>query len=135
MIVKIDILNIGGGKMMKKKIKVSPSSSQSFIGFIVGIIFCLLGLFLVIPQFGLFGVIWSLVAVVITISNGYNAFSNHKIASHEIIIEEEEEKYYSENHKKQTTEHRLQEIHHLYNTNLITKEEYEKKRKEILDEI
>ena len=51
---------------MSKKIYVKPSKSQSKIGFVAGIIFCLLGIFLVIPTFGPFGICWTLIAVLIT---------------------------------------------------------------------
>lgn len=88
------------------------------------------------PTFGLFGVIWTAIAIVITVSSGYNVFSEKGIAIHEILIEEEEkEKDSYFNNKKENIEDRLRKIQHLYDSGLITAEEYEKKKKEILDEI
>ena len=56
---------------MSKKIHVRPGKSQSKAGFVVGIIFCLIGLFVVIPIFGLFGILWTAVA-------GWIAFSHYR---------------------------------------------------------
>lgn len=44
---------------MSKKIYVRPGKGQSKIGFAVGIVFCLIGVFVVIPTFGLFDIIWT----------------------------------------------------------------------------
>ena len=44
---------------MSKNIRVKPGKTQSAMGFAVGIVFCLIGLFLVIPQFGAFGIFWT----------------------------------------------------------------------------
>ena len=68
-----------------KRIKVKPGRRQSMVGFFAGIVFCLIGLFVVIPGAGLFGVFWTLLAVVITVSNGMNTFSDKGPSSHEII--------------------------------------------------
>lgn len=50
---------------MAKKIKVKPGKAQSKAGFFVGLVFCLIGLVVVIPTFGPFGIFWTLVAVII----------------------------------------------------------------------
>ena len=73
---------------MSKKIHVRPSGAQSKAGFVVGVIFCLIGLFFAIPTFGLFGVFWTAVAGWITYVNWRNGFSNEKIDSHVIEIED-----------------------------------------------
>ena len=75
---------------MSKKIRVKPGKGQSAMGMAAGIVFCLIGLFVVIPTFGLFGVFWTAMAVIITVTNGINAFSDKGVSSHEIIIENEE---------------------------------------------
>ena len=61
--------------MARKRIKVKPSKGQSTFSFIVGIIFCGIGLFVVIPQFGPFGILWTLVAAFATFANFKNAFT------------------------------------------------------------
>ena len=74
---------------MSKKIRVKPGKGQSAMGMAAGIVFCLIGLFVVIPTFGLFGVLWTAMAAIITVTNGINAFSDRGVSSHEIIIENE----------------------------------------------
>ena len=55
--------------MAPKRIKVKPGKTQSKMGFIVGILFVILGVFVVIPTFGLFGLIWTGVATMIAFTN------------------------------------------------------------------
>lgn len=118
---------------MSRRVKVKPGKAQSMSGFIVGILFCFIGLFFVIPTFKGFGVIWTLVAVVITVMNGLNAFTDQGIASHEITIEEEELMRTPTSAK--TSEERLNELQSLFNKGMISYEEYQEKRKKILEEL
>lgn len=110
---------------MSKKIKVRPGKTQSKAGFVIGIIFCLIGLFAVVPIFGPFGLVWTGMAAWITYSNYRNGFTDKPIADRVIEIESE----------TQSVEERLKKLQSLYQQEVITKEEYEKKRQEILDEI
>ncbi len=144
---------------MSKKVRVKPGKTQSMMGFIVGILFCLIGAFAVIPAAGIFGVFWTLMALIITITNGINAFTDKGVASHEIVIDEEKQAE-SQSHQggiagmpsdmsntvsdmsdtaikslKGNIELRLQVAEDLYKAGTITKEEYEAKRREILDEL
>ena len=111
--------------MGQKRVKVKPSKFESMIGFVVGCAFVLIGLFIAIPTSGLFGLLWTFVAVCITVFNYKNAFSEKGIATHEIVFEEDEE---------ESTEAKLKKLQSLYEQKLITQEEYEKKRQQILDE-
>ena len=77
-----------GGNAMRRSIKVKPGKAQSTVGFVVGLIFVGIGVIVVIPTFGPFGIFWTLIAVAITVTNGVNAFGKKGVASHEIIIEE-----------------------------------------------
>ena len=79
--------------MAPKRIKVKPGKTQSKIGFIVGILFVILGVFVVIPTFGLFGLIWTGVAAMIAFTHYKNGFSDEGVATHEIIIEDALEEY------------------------------------------
>lgn len=132
--------------MSKRRIRVKPGKAQSMAGFFVGIVFCLIGVFAVIPAAGLFGIFWTVMAGIITASNGMNAFSDRGVASHEIVIEDEEKQEYKvssdqepENpdaeEMKEEVERRLAIAKDLYQEGTITKEEYEEKRKEILKEL
>ncbi len=116
---------------MSRRIRVKPSKGQSLAGFIGGFIFCLIGLFAAIPIFGIFGVLWTLIAIIITVSHGYNAFSDKGIPSHEIFIDDT-----SETHANNITpEYRLNELQNLLNKGLITNDEFNEKRKKILNDL
>lgn len=107
---------------MSKRIHVRPGKGQSKMGFVVGIIFCLIGLFVAIPTFGLFGIFWTAIAGWITYVNYKNGFTDEQIDSHVIDIEDD-------------METRLAKLQSLYDQSLITYEEYEQKKKEILEEL
>lgn len=121
--------------------KIRPGKGQSMIGMVAGILFCVMGVFIAIPTFGLFGVIWTLFALIITVVNGINAFSDKGFSTHEILIEDriEESKkanfYLEQLPKKSSVQERLKLVEDLYAEGSITKEEFEQKRRKILDEI
>ena len=118
---------------MSKRVRVKQSKGQSMVGFFIGIIFSFMGLFIVIPSFGPFGFIWTLFAIIITIMNGLNAFSDKGIASHEITIDDD----FNQNNMeyRKTSEERMNELQSLYEKGLITEDEYQKKRNQILEDI
>jgi len=133
---------------MSKRIHVRPGKGQSKIGFGVGIIFCLLGVFVVIPIFGPFGIFWTAVAGWIAYSHYRNGFTDKPVDSHVIEIEDDGRdvtvtdhrgyqsySYDSETTPEEDAEARLKKLQSLYNQSLITYEEYEQKKKEILDEL
>ena len=122
--------------MARKRIRVKPGRAQSKIGFFAGLLFCLIGVFMVIPIFGVFGIFWTLMAVIITALSGINAFSDKGMASHEIIIDEESGASESgDNRRKENIESRLRIAEELYREGSITKDELDEKRREILKEI
>lgn len=141
---------------MSKKIHVRPSGSQSKLGFAVGIVFCLIGLFIAIPIFGPFGILWTAVAGFITYSHWRNGFTDKKIDMHVIEIEDSDPEnvtvtshrgfgtsYSVSDYETGETvrssgndiENRLKSLQSLYDQRLITKEEYEEKKQEILKEL
>ncbi len=125
---------------MSKRVRVKPGKGQSSVGFIAGLVFCFIGLFIVIPTFGIFGIFWTVIAVVITVSHGFNAFSDKGIVSHEIIIDDDDRNHeYDNNHdymdNRKTPEERLSEIQSLYEKGIITENEYQQKRRQILEDI
>ena len=145
---------------MSKKVRIKPGKGQSMMGFIVGILFCLIGVFVVIPSAGLFGIFWTLMALIITITNAMNAFTDKGVATHEIVIDDgkqaegrADERIMADmpsdmsdsasNNRSEAAikgikgniELRLQVAEDLYKAGTITKEEYETKRREILDEL
>lgn len=149
---------------MKKRVRVKPGKSASMFGMGVGVVFCLIGIFVAIPALGAFGIFWTLMAVIITVSHGVNVFSEKGLSTHEIIVEDEPDSGYCEgdgylseragfaNRTEHTgfanrTEHtgcegqteqaeeRLRVLKHLYEEGLITEEEYEKQRKAVIERI
>ncbi|MBP3616963.1 MAG: SHOCT domain-containing protein [Lachnospiraceae bacterium] len=129
--------------MSQKRIKVKPGKTQSKLGFIVGIIFCIIGCVVVIPVLGPFGILWTGVAVVITVINFKNGFSEEGVTSHEIIIDESEDTAEwdwgttGDSQKSESSgediEVKLKKLNSLYEQRLITASEFETKRKELLD--
>lgn len=118
--------------MAPKKIKVKPGKNQSKMGFIVGILFVIFGIVIAVPTFGLFGIIWTGVAVMIAFTHYKNGFSDEGVATHEIIIEDGID-ITERNGDEEDIEAKLMKLNSLYEQRLITKEEYEEKRKEILE--
>ena len=131
---------------MSKKIKVRPGKTQSKAGFVVGIMFCLLGLCVIVPMFVPFGLLCTGVAEWITYSHYRNGFTDRPISNRVIEIEDDGKSitvvpdimgHSNETQAVHTesVEDRLKKLQSLYHQELITKEEYEKKKQEILDEI
>lgn len=122
--------------MKRKKVTYRPSKTEGLVGGIAGGIFVLIGLVLVIPEFGLFGVFWTGIALVITISSLYHSFGQDYVGP-EIYIEEDENTVLppSAQPPQQTAEARLSTLQSLYEQGLITSEEYDQKRKDILAEL
>ncbi|MGL5977607.1 MAG: hypothetical protein ACRCZJ_01225 [Erysipelotrichaceae bacterium] len=116
---------------MNQRIKVAPSKGNSFFGFFMGLIFIGIGLFVVVPALGVFGIFWLLVAIGITTFHGINAFGKKPIATEEIYVEGVPNTQAQAN----TRESRLQELSSLYEKRLISKEEFETKKANILAEL
>ena len=121
---------------MPKGIRVKPSKPVSLFGMIVGIVFVFIGLFVAIPIAGMFGVFWTLIAVGITGFQAYNFFGDKGVASWEIDIDTGAN---AETNNQSTSvsgdfETRLRKLNRLKEDGLITEEEFQKKREEILRE-
>jgi len=125
-----------GVGFMPRGIRVKPSKPASLFGMIVGIVFVFIGLFVVIPNAGMFGVFWTLIAVGITGFQAYNFFGDKGVASWEIDIDTGAN---AETNNQSTSvsgdfETRLRKLNRLKEDGLITEEEFQKKREEILRE-
>lgn len=111
---------------------------------IVSIFFVILGVTVVIPAAGLFGIVWTLVAVcfvVIAITQmvrknglahrvGYDVetdLDRSIVGAMEEIVQEDS--------SSDSAQERLTQLRELYDQRLITKEEYDAKRQEILKEL
>ena len=114
--------------MARKRVTYRPSKAGSVFGGVAGLVFVGIGLFVVIPTFGPFGVLWTLFAVCIAAASFYRAFGK-KYTGPEIHIEDEE------CGKPEDVQERLETLRALYEQKLITPEEYERKRQEILKDL
>lgn len=110
---------------MRRRVSVKPGKGPSAMGFVVGLAFVVLGVVVVIPNAGLFGLLWTGAAVAICVMHGVNLFSKKGIATHEVIVDDADA----------SVAQRLEEVRALYEQGLITQAEYEAKRKELLDQL
>ena len=61
--------------MKRRRVTYRPSKAQGVFGVVWGGIFVLIGLVVVIPTFGPFGILWTLIAVGITVGANFILFS------------------------------------------------------------
>ena len=128
--------------MSRKRVRVKPGKAQSTVSFVVGLAFVLVGLVMVVPTFGPFGLLWTGVAVAITVINGLNAFGKKGVPTMEIYsggrrrgpspAREDHDHIPS---TALTTQERLEQLQTLKEAGLLTDEEYRNKREEILREL
>ena len=116
--------------MARKRVTYRPNKAGGVFGVVWGGLFVLIGLVFVIPTFGGFGVLWTLGALAITCVNAYRTFGKNYVGP-EIYIEDDE----AAPAAASSIEERLQELRNLYDRSLITEEEYEAKKQEILKEL
>ena len=130
--------------MRRRRVTYRPSKAQGAFGMVWGGVFILIGLFVVIPTFGPFGILWTLAAVAITAMNGYQAFGK-TYKGPEITIEEDSAQMpdgHPSSPAPETHDHipstaldakqRLEQLESLKQAGLITDGEYREKREEIL---
>ena len=131
---------------MRKRVTYRPSRVNMIFSTVIGGIFVLIGLFVVIPAAGAFGVLWTLMAAGITGMNAYQAFGKGYIGP-EIRIEEEEKSgprldapppVETHDHIPSTAldaRRRLEQLESLKSAGLVTDQEYRQKREQILKEL
>lgn len=117
---------------MRRNMRYRPSKASCIFGGIVGLIFTGIGVFVVIPTFGPFGILWTLIALGMSIFQF--AMAAGKISAGSWSIEEESGEGTGGSGRK-SAQDRLTELQNLYDRRLISQEEYEKKRQEILEDL
>ena len=117
--------------MRRRNYRYRPNKVQSIVGIAAGALFILIGIIEVIPSAGLFGVVWTLFAAGITVAQIYAVMSGNGYGSWEM---EESGGDSGEPAGGLDFEERLQKLQRLYDQRLITREEYDQKRAEILAE-
>ena len=120
--------------MSRKRITYRPSKAQSILGGVVGGLFVLLGIFVVIPSFGLFGIVWTLAAAGIAATNLYHAFGR-TYAGPRIEVEDEEDAPAARGPVELNAQARLEQLEQLKTSGLISEEEYQEKRQQILNSL
>ena len=123
----------------RRRVTYRPSKGESVFAGIVGVIFVFIGLFFAIPTFGPFGILWTLVAAGIAGMHLYRAFGS-KYVGPEINIEDEGAGGQVVGTAPPpaappSAEERLRQLEDLREKRLITANEFEEKRKEILKEL
>lgn len=108
--------------------RVKPSKSTSVLGVVVGAIFVFIG----ITQFahvGVFGIVWTLVALAITVFHAINAFSSKGVSTYNVDVQ----KVQDSEPTTEDVEVELRKLHRLREDRIISEEEYIKKKDELLD--
>lgn len=118
----------------RRVVRIHPSKPSMVLSLVVGVIFCLLGVFIVIPTFGVFGLFWTLISAGITVVNAMPLFSGEDRDLYHTMTIEEDGGYdgLAADTQSDDIAARLEKLKALYDRRLITTEEYESKREEIL---
>ena len=106
-----------------------PGKASGAMSAVVGGIFVLIGIFVAIPTFGAFGILWTLMAAAMCVYGICSAFGKHYVGP-EITIESD-----VQNTQPDDAGSRLEKLQQLYDSGLISQDEYEAKRKEIIAEL
>lgn len=114
-----------------KRVRVKPSKEVSLVSLVGGIAMIVFGVIWAIPTFGAFGVVWTIFALAITGYHAFNAFSGKGVATQEIDVEGFDSAPVTANDESE----RLQRLEGLRARNLITEEEYQRKRAEIIERL
>lgn len=120
---------------MRRRMRYRPSKASCIFSGIVGIIFTGIGCFVVIPTFGAFGILWTLIALGMTIYQFAMAAGKVSMGSWSIEEEGTGAANGEDGADRKSAQERLTELQNLYDRRLISQEEYEKKRQEILEEL
>lgn len=95
-----------------------PNLTQVAVGMVWGGILALLGLLVMIPVFGGFGIFWTLIGAMFTVLHAWQFFV----------------KKYPVSGKKQGASRQLEQLESLRTAGLVSEQEYRRKRDEIMKE-
>ena len=113
---------------MKRRVKLKPSRASSILGLCMGALMCVIGLFFAVPTFGLVGILWTAMAACITAYAAMPLFREDGSDGRTVIIEDEDD-------PAGDAEQRLRSLQDLLDKGLITREEYDKKRRDVIDKL
>lgn len=104
------------------------------MGLIVGMVFICIGIFVAIPNAGLFGIFWTLVATAITIYHAVNLFSAHGVATGIVDFESSSGTKMVQG-TSESIEARLNKLERMKARGLISLTEYDSQRNRILNDL
>ncbi|XTP35522.1 SHOCT domain-containing protein [Mycobacterium sp. TJFP1] len=100
---------------------------------IVGVAFIFIGVSMVIPEFGSFGVLWTLVALGITVYSAINVFTARGVAQE--VVEFDSPTQWHGAPRGESIEARLRELEELRGRGVLSEAEYQQQRNRILTEL
>lgn len=109
-----------------KYVRVRYGKALSIVGFTASLIFFVMGIFFVIPEAGAFGIVWTLIALIIAVLHAVNLFSQRGITLTEIEVDDG--LLCNESTEKLPFDERLKRLGALRKDNLISEQEYRDKR-------
>jgi hypothetical protein len=109
---------------MPYRVGVRPGKPASLVGMLTGGLFVVLGLAVVLPLFGAFGLVWTLFAGLITLYHAYNFFSTRGLPTYQVDVDAPG--------TSEDFDTRLRKLAQLREDGLITDEEFEQKRAELM---
>lgn len=71
-----------------KKILVKPSKPVSFVGLIGGLCLSIFGIFYAFPNLGIFGIVWTILAILVTLYYAINLFTKKGLSLYKMEIED-----------------------------------------------
>ena len=107
----------------KYRVTKRPGKASGAMSAVVGGIFVLIGIFVAIPTLGAFGILWTLMAAAMCVYGIYSV-------GPEITIESD-----VQGAPQDDARSRLEKLQELYDSGLISHDEYEAKRREIIAEL
>ena len=113
---------------MKRRVKLKPSRASSILGLCMGALMCVIGLFFAVPTFGLVGILWTVMAACITAYAAMPLFREDGSDGRTVIIEDEDD-------PAGDAEQRLRSLQDLLDKGLITREESDQKRRDVIDKL
>ena len=112
--------------------RVRPSKAASAVGVAVGIFMLIIGLTMVGTGGGVFMIFWLFAVLAITGFYAYNLISERGAAFTVIDVDSREAQLPS---PPRSTQERLSELESLHQQGIVTDQEYQEKRRQILGEL
>lgn len=115
---------------MTSRGRVRPSKPAAILGVVIGIVLVIFGLAVGIQTFGGFGVVWTIIALAITVFNAINAFTTRGVA--EQVVEFDER---TPSDRGISVEERLRRLEELRRSGVVSDNEYQEQRRRIIAEL